>query len=183
MGASGRTYVVPDLHGRFDLLKLALSSIEKNEAGSVVFTGDYIDRGPQSREVIERLIAGPSTGWKWICLLGNHEDMLIQASQNWLKIRQWLRNGGEATLRSYGSKTGSMLDFSMVEPAHVAWMQALPLFHRDQHRVYVHAGMEEGVPLDQQSKHTLIWKRYGEGSAEGYGALHIVVSDVLRPRL
>lgn len=174
MGAVSKTYVVPDLHGRFDLLKLALSNIEKNEPGTVIFTGDYIDRGPQSREIIERLIAGPQKGWKWVCLLGNHEDMLVQASQSWFKIRQWLRNGGDATLRSYGSKTGSMFGISVVELAHVEWMKTLPLFHQDDHRVYVHAGVEEDVPLDQQSKHTLIWKRYGDGSAEGYGALHVV---------
>jgi len=169
-----KTYVVPDLHGCFDLLGLALSKIEKNEPGTIIFTGDYIDRGPQSREIIERLVAGPSKGWTWICLLGNHEDMLIQASQSWLKRRQWLRNGGDETLRSYDSKTGSMFDVSLVEPAHVEWLKALPLFHRDKHRVYVHAGLEEGVPLDRQSKHTLIWKRYLSGSNEGYGDFHIV---------
>jgi serine/threonine protein phosphatase 1 len=171
---SKKTYVVPDLHGRFDLLKLAISNIEKNEPGTVIFTGDYIDRGPQSREIIERLIAGPSKGWTWICLLGNHEDMLIQASQSWLKIRQWLRNGGDATLRSYGSKTGSMLDISRVEPTHVEWLKTLPLFHQDEHRVYVNAGLDDGVALDRQSKHTLIWKRYPSGSKEEYGALHVV---------
>jgi hypothetical protein len=92
--------------------------------------------------------------------------LLIQASQSWLKIRHWLNNGGDATLKSYGSKTGSMLDVSLVEPAHVDWLKALPLFHRDQHRVYVHAGLEEGIPLDQQSKHTAIWKRYPSDSQE-----------------
>jgi serine/threonine protein phosphatase 1 len=152
---SKKTYVVPDLHGRFDLLKLAISNIEKNEPGTVIFTGDYIDRGPQSREVID-------------------EDMLMQASQSWLKIRQWLRNGGDATLRSYGSKTGSMLDISRVEPTHVEWLKTLPLFHQDEHRVYVNAGLDDGVALDRQSKHTLIWKRYPSGSKEEYGALHVV---------
>jgi serine/threonine protein phosphatase 1 len=170
---SKKTYVVPDLHGRFDLLKLALSDIEKNEPGIIIFTGDYIDRGPQSREIIERLIAGPSKGWTWICLLGNHEDMLIQASQSWLKIRQWLRNGGNETLKSYGAGRWSIPDLSVVD-SHMDWLKALPLFHQDQHRVYVHAGLEEGNLLDQQSKDTLIWKRYPSGSNEGYGALHVV---------
>jgi serine/threonine protein phosphatase 1 len=164
----------PTFTGDLICLNWPFSTSRKTNPGTVIFTGDYIDRGPQSREIIERLIAGPSKGWKWICLLGNHEDMLIQASQNWFKIRQWLRNGGDATLRSYGSKTGSMLAFSIVEPAHVEWMKTLRLFHQDKHRVYVHAGVEEGVPLDQQSKHTLIWKRYRDGSAEGYDALHVV---------
>jgi serine/threonine protein phosphatase 1 len=169
-----KTYVVPDLHGRFDLLELALSKIGKNEPGTVIFTGDYIDRGPRSQKVIERLVAGPPVGWKWICLLGNHEDMLIQASQSWLKIRHWLRNGGDATLRSYGARSGSMFDILIVDPDHLDWLKSLPLFHQDKHRVYVHAGVEEGIPLDQQSRHALIWKRYLSGSTEGYGDFHIV---------
>jgi serine/threonine protein phosphatase 1 len=172
--AAAKTYVIPDLHGRFDLLERALSNIEKNEPGAIVFTGDYIDRGPQSRAVVERLIAGPSKGWRWICLLGNHEQMMIEAAQGWSKTRYWLGNGGDATLISYGAKPGSMADVSLLEPAHIEWMKALPLFHRDRRRVYVHAGLEDGIPLDQQRKQTLIWKRYAGGSKEGYGDLHIV---------
>jgi serine/threonine protein phosphatase 1 len=171
---SARTYVIPDLHGRFDLLEIALSEIEKHEPGTVVFTGDYIDRGPQSREIVKRLIAGPAHGWRWICLLGNHEDMLIQASQNWLKVGQWLRNGGGATLMSYGSRKGSIADFSLVDPSHVDWIKDLPLLHQDKHRIYVHAGVEQGVQLDQQARQTLLWKRYDSKSIEGYGTFHVV---------
>ena len=106
--------------------------------------------------------------------VGNHEDTLIEASRDRRKRSHWLDNGGDATLMSYGSRTGSMRDLSLVEAAHVEWMKALPLFHRDEHRVYVHAGLDEEIPLDHQSKHILIWKRYRDGSAEGYGALHVV---------
>jgi serine/threonine protein phosphatase 1 len=141
------------IHGRFDLLTLALSKIEKNEPGTVIFPGDYIDRGPQSREVIERLIAGPSKGWKWICLLGNHEDMLVQASQSWFEIRQWLRNGGDATLRSYGSKTGSMFGISVVGPAHVEWMKTLSLTSRI---LLPLGGRCEGAPPRSRAKITII---------------------------
>jgi serine/threonine protein phosphatase 1 len=66
--------------------------------------------------------------------------MLIQASQNWFKIRQWLRNGGNETLRSYGAGRWSIPDLSVVEPAHVEWLKTLPLFHQDEHCVYVHRG-------------------------------------------
>jgi serine/threonine protein phosphatase 1 len=171
---STKTYVIPDLHGRFDLLQLALSKIEPREPGTVVFTGDYIDRGPQSREVIERLIAGPAAGWKWICLKGNHEDMLIQASQDRFKVNGWLVNGGNATLISYGVELGTSPDLSLVDSSHVNWLKRLPLLHRDKYRIYVHAGVDQEVPLEKQNKQTLIWKRYRADFELGYGPFHVV---------
>jgi serine/threonine protein phosphatase 1 len=72
-----KTYVIADLHGRYDLLNLALTRIEASAPGTVVFLGDYIDRGPASRQIIERLIAGPSVGWNWVTLKGNHEELLV----------------------------------------------------------------------------------------------------------
>jgi serine/threonine protein phosphatase 1 len=171
---SAKTYVVPDLHGRFDLLRLAISNIEQREPGTVVFTGDYIDRGPQSREVIERLIAGPKPGWKWICLAGNHEDMLIDASIDHLKINRWLRNGGDATLISYGLGQDAIADPSLFDLSHLDWTKGLLLFYQDNHRIYVHAGVDQEVPLDKQKKQTLIWKRYRADFKEGYGAFHVV---------
>jgi serine/threonine protein phosphatase 1 len=171
---STKTYVVPDLHGRFDLLQLALSRIEQREPGTIVFTGDYIDRGPQSREVIERLIAGPAPGWNWICLTGNHEDMLIQASRDRLKVSGWLVNGGNATLTSYGVGLGTIPDLSLVDSSHVNWLKSLPLLHRDKHRIYVHAGVDQEVPLEKQNKQTLIWKRYRADFEQGYGPFHVV---------
>jgi diadenosine tetraphosphatase ApaH/serine/threonine PP2A family protein phosphatase len=171
---TSKTYVVPDLHGRFDLLETALARIEAAPPGRVVFTGDYIDRGPQSREVLERLIAGPQlAGWRWICLKGNHEDMLIQASADPRKLRWWLDNGGDATLISYGRKRGEAADASRIDPVHIEWMRALPLFFEDAFRLYVHAGVDEGVPLSEQS-HNLMWKRYRPDIDVGYGDLHVV---------
>ena len=171
---TSRTYVVPDLHGRFDLLEMALARIEAEAPGRVVFTGDYIDRGPQSREILERLIAGPrQSGWKWICLKGNHEDMALQAHADPRKARWWLDNGGDATLASYGGRRSLSGDASRIDPAHLEWMRALPLFHQDAYRLYIHAGVDEGVPLAEQS-HNLMWKRYRPDIDAGYGALHIV---------
>jgi serine/threonine protein phosphatase 1 len=76
-----KTYAIADLHGRFDLLEMALTCIvERAEpSGTVVTLGDYVDRGPDSRKIIERLIAGPGLdGWRLICLKGNHEDIMWQ---------------------------------------------------------------------------------------------------------
>src|SRR5262249_18355698 len=76
-----KTYAIADLHGRFDLLEMALACIvERAEPlGTLVTLGDYVDRGPDSRKIIERLMAGLGReGWRLICLKGNHEDIMWQ---------------------------------------------------------------------------------------------------------
>ena len=65
-----KTYVIADMHGRLDLLEAALARIEENTPGKVVFTGDFVDGGPQSRGVVARLIAGPPGGWEWVFVRG-----------------------------------------------------------------------------------------------------------------
>jgi serine/threonine protein phosphatase 1 len=168
-----RTYAVPDLHGRWDLLEIALAEIEEEVPGTVVFLGDYVDRGPQSRQIVECLIDGPRPGWRWICLKGNHEEMMVDALTGRREPDRWLFNGGDATLRSYGQHEGGY-EPGLVPVAHIAWMQSLPLLHRDQHRVYVHAGVDANLPLDAQDAATLLWLRYPDDYAEGHSGLHIV---------
>ena len=175
MPIASKTYVIPDLHGRFDLLELALAKIEADKPGTVVFTGDYVDRGPQSRQVIERLIAGSAIpGWKWVCLKGNHEDMMRQAFSKSAKLDWWLGNGGGATLLSYGQRVDQVADPSIIPQEHIDWIKGLPLYHVDNHRLYVHAGVDPDLSPDGQTEHTLTWKRYSAGDAGGFGPLHIV---------
>jgi serine/threonine protein phosphatase 1 len=172
---ASKTYVIADLHGRFDLLEMALAKIEANEPGTVVFVGDYVDRGPQSHQVIVRLIAGPTIPrWKWICLKGNHEDMMRQAFGKSAKLEWWLGNGGGATLLSYGRRADQFADPSIIPQGHIDWIKGLPLYHVDNHRLYVHAGVDPGLSLEDQTEHTLIWKRYSACDTGGFGALHLI---------
>lgn len=168
---AGLTFAVADLHGRFDLLGDALAAIENYPAGAfartVVFLGDYVDRGPHGAEVMERLVAGPPEGWAWICLKGNHEAMMALALRNPDRLDWWIGNGGDATVASYRERRDEIA-------AHLAFVDALPTLHRDAHRVYVHAGVDPAVPLDAQADRTLLWKRYADGDAGGHGPLHVV---------
>ena len=103
-----RTYVIPDLHGRFDLLESAVDRIMTDpEPGTIVTLGDYVDRGPQSRQVIQLLIRGIPHPWKLITLKGNHEDMMQQVCGGRADIDWCLGNGGAATLVSYGQKSAT----------------------------------------------------------------------------
>jgi serine/threonine protein phosphatase 1 len=165
------TYVIPDLHGRDDLLGEALAEISahaRGNAGVIVTIGDYVDKGPQSKEVIDRLLSGMAEGWRLVALKGNHDAMMVEALQDPTKMDSWRGKGGDAALASYGG------DPAAVPHAHIAWLDQLRLMHLDAHRLYVHAGVDPDLPLDRQSEATLLCKRYPKGFSGGYGERHVV---------
>jgi serine/threonine protein phosphatase 1 len=142
--AAGWIYAVGDIHGRFDLLSRAVFAIARH-AGErprrMIFLGDYVDRGPASRPVVDRLMALEEAG-EATCIKGNHEEMMVRAlsegGQSWW---HWLANGGAETLASYGA--ASREEAAETVPArHLAWMSGLPLTTADEHRIYVHAGLD-----------------------------------------
>src|ERR1044072_3736911 len=137
------TYVIPDLPGRFDLLTEMLAKIEAHAAGKVgtiVALGDYVNKGPDSRRVIERMRAGLFGGWPFVPLKGNHDAMMVEALRDRSKMEGWIEKGGDATITSYGG------DPSAIPQADVAWVDGLPLIHLDAYRIYVHAGLHARAP-------------------------------------
>ena len=123
-------------------LRKLLAMIEARWAsGTVVFIGDYIDRGPDSRGVIELLKAGPAKpDWQWIMLKGNHEDMMVGAYMGRYERDWWLDNGGLETELSYDGR---------VPTGDLAWADGLPLMHLDPYRIFVHAGVVPEVATRQ----------------------------------
>jgi serine/threonine protein phosphatase 1 len=165
------TYVIPDIHGRDDLLGEALAGItvrSRGERGAIVMIGDYVDKGPDSKAVIDRLLAGVDAGWHLVTLKGNHDALMVEALRDPSKMAAWMAKGGHAALASYGG------DPAAVPPAHIDWLDRLQLLHVDTHRVYVHAGVDPELPLDQQSEATLLCKRYPKEFSGGFGARHVV---------
>jgi serine/threonine protein phosphatase 1 len=165
------TYVIPDIHGRIDLLRDGFAGIVGHAAGrlgTIVTLGDYVDKGPDSKAVIDFLLAGPPRGWSFFPLKGNHDAMMVEALRDPSRLPYWLERGGEAALRSYGG------DPSKVAPRDIEWLDRLALMHVDRQRIYVHAGLDPELPLDRQTEKTLLWKRYPEGYAAGFGDHHVV---------
>ncbi|MFD0935602.1 metallophosphoesterase family protein [Methylobacterium trifolii] len=156
----GPIYACGDIHGRLDLLEKFLTWVGDDSSGSstVVFLGDYVDRGPHSRGVIERLMAGPTrSGERWYPIKGNHESLLVSA---WLApqsrhAEMWLMCGGSAALRSYSNEA----DIRDIPEEHVRFLDSLPLGYDDGERLYVHAGVRPGVPMWAQAAHDLLWIR------------------------
>jgi serine/threonine protein phosphatase 1 len=164
------TYVIPDIHGRDDLLSRALAAISDHGGGAggvIVAIGDYVDKGPDSRQVVDRLLSGIAGG-NLVALKGNHDAMMVAGLRDPAKLASWMEKGGDTALASYGGSP------SAVPEAHIAWLDQRPLMHVDAHRVYVHAGVDPELPLAQQNEETLLWKRYPKGYGGGFGTRHVV---------
>jgi serine/threonine protein phosphatase 1 len=151
------TFAIGDIHGCLDKLRRLLAACEAHAAGRparFVCLGDYIDRGPDSRGVVELLMqrqqAQPAT---MVCLRGNHEQMAIAAHEDERAMALWLRNSGATTQRNYRRTHGR------IEEAHLAWLRALPFCHDDGLRFFVHAGIDLTRPLDQQDDEVMVWMR------------------------
>lgn len=168
------TYVCGDIHGKYDMLEKALDYIKSQTPGTLIFLGDYVDRGPDSNKVLETIIQGIS-GWKIIALKGNHEDMMYRATIDRNKDYEtvWLTNGGIKTLNSY-SKNGSIDRPTMDK--HLNFIQNMPLYYMDNHRFYVHAVVFPG-PLHLQQD-SMLWGRFGsanKGWVELNGKIYHIV--------
>ena len=174
---STRIYVVGDIHGRSDLLTRIHEAIRIDVRDrptslkrTVVYLGDYVDRGPGSFNVLETLIRTPLEGMKSVYLKGNHEDMMLRFIRG-DNAPHWLHNGGDATLASYGITASWMTpDASNMEAlrrrlqdampaAHGAFLESLRLFYVAGDYLFVHAGIRPGVPLDAQRPADLLWIR------------------------
>jgi serine/threonine protein phosphatase 1 len=153
--SSALTFAVGDIHGCLDKLERLIATCEAHAAGRparFVFLGDYVDRGPDSRGVIELLMrrqqAQPDAV---VCLKGNHEQLAIDAHDSERAVSLWLANSGAVTLESYGG--------GRISSAHLAWLRALPLCHDDGMRFFVHAGVDLNKPLDRQLPEVMLWIR------------------------
>lgn len=165
------TFVIPDIHGRLDLLREGLAAIAERSQGegdTIVAIGDYVDKGPASKGVIERMLSGVGGNFRLVTLKGNHDAMMAGALRNPSKMADWLAKGGEAALASYGG------DPANVPQAHIDWLDRLQPFHVDRYRLYVHAGVDPQISLDGQREETMLWKRYPKGYPGGFENLHVV---------
>ena len=170
-----RIYAVGDIHGRADLLAALFARIDDDlEASPItksiqVFIGDYIDRGPYSRDVIEMIIARKRTH-RVVCLKGNHEAYVSQIASDPAKLAEWKQVGGINTLLSYGlrpsTRSGPEADRELAAAFHEAmpanhhqFMQSLVLSFACGDFFFAHAGVRPGIPFDKQSQLDLLWIR------------------------
>lgn len=186
-------YAIGDIHGRADLLGQLLDRIADDAAGmtparyrTLIFLGDYVDRGPGSADVVETLLFGLPAGFDARFIKGNHEAMMLDFLRGRAKPMPWLQNGGDATLASYGvdiSRADTSDEWAertrdsfaqLLPRGHLVFFDNLELMIEIGDYLFVHAGIRPGRPLDQQDPHDLIWIREEFGSyREDFGRLVI----------
>jgi serine/threonine protein phosphatase 1 len=166
--AGERVYAIGDIHGRADLLRQILLQIDADvsmnhvKRRQIVFLGDYVDRGPDTRGVLET-IRGLDNLNDVVLLAGNHEVFMLEALEDVSALSSWLWAGGRETLLSYDIRvplTVTAQDLTeTLEEAHkkipvadMAFLRGLKTYHTVGDYAFVHAGVRPGIPLDQQSK-------------------------------
>ncbi|QDL91975.1 serine/threonine protein phosphatase [Paroceanicella profunda] len=171
-----RIYAIGDVHGCRDALTARHQQIRDDLArhpteteALLIHVGDYIDRGPDSRGVIDDLMAFSMPGVEMHCLKGNHDHLLLRflaAPEEMHCPHHYLTPnlGGPKTLASYGVSEGRMMDvhaaaLKAVPQAHQAFLAGLPLSLRVGDYLFVHAGIRPGVPLEEQTEQDMIWIR------------------------
>lgn len=164
-------FAIGDIHGRADLLEALLRRLDDEGANApgarIIFLGDYIDRGPDSRAVIARLIALRNERPATIFLKGNHEDRALAFVAAPEAHADWLDWGGAETLVSYGvaqPETRPSVElgpeFAAAAPAsHLEFLRSLELSAEIGDYFFAHAGVRPGVPLELQEAQDLLWIR------------------------
>ncbi|HWE62074.1 MAG TPA: metallophosphoesterase family protein [Chloroflexota bacterium] len=146
-----RLIAIGDIHGAVSALHRLLQQVEPGADDTLLFLGDYVDRGEDSRAVLDALITLEQTH-RCIFLKGNHEDMLLKAIQGgteeWLI---WLGNGGVTTLRDF--------DQALPPARYLSWLQRLDLSYETDSHYYVHAGLLPGVPPAESTDMDRLWIR------------------------
>ncbi len=149
-----RTIVIGDIHGCCKALLSLLDAISPGTDDLLIFLGDYVDRGPDSKGVIETLI-GLTSLTKAIFLQGNHEIM-FRGALSGLDAAPWLELGGRPTLTSYGGT------LDRVPSQHVSFLAACQAYFETESHIFVHANYDPALPMDEQSEFALYWEHLVE---------------------
>lgn len=180
-------FPIGDIHGAYDPMKRLYDKIVQEIAngidpafgGTIVFMGDYVDRGPDSKKVLDFLMnledfEVNGNPVRHVILMGNHEEMMCQAYRypnQGPMLRMWEANGGVETLESFGVTKEEFFAGKLLK--YIEWMENLDVLWVDPDYVFVHAGLDNYRPLDQQSIHMCLWA--GNRDPDAYGHMNRVV--------
>lgn len=151
-------YAIGDIHGCLKVLKAIFNQKIIKKDNTVVFLGDYIDRGPNSKKVLDWLIRNKEN-YNFKFILGNHEIMMSVAKTSNNRLTEWLHFGGAQTLDSY--KIGDTSKWmNKIDNTYWEFIESCKSYIEIGNFIFVHAGLETGKKIEEQNKHHLFWKKY-----------------------
>ena len=153
-----RTLAIGDIHGFLDAFDALLAVVGPQPDDRIITLGDYVDRGPDSAGVLDRLLEWHATGIL-IPLRGNHDEMMLASRRDKSPRRLWLRYGGVQTLESYGH-SATAEEYDRVPESHYRFIEhtCRDWYETDTH-LFAHANIHPEVPMDKQDKSVLLWER------------------------
>ena len=150
-----RTFIIGDIHGCSKTFrKLVTEEIQLRKSDKLYCIGDYIDRGNDSKGVIDFILKLRKENYQVHTLRGNHEQMLLQSTESEQKFESWMNNGGEATLNSFRINTVKEL-----EPAYLNFFKRTKYFIQTKKFILVHAGLNFAIPKPLKDKDAMLWIR------------------------
>ena len=151
-----RQFAIGDIHGCLTALQVLERELAFGDDDTVVTLGDYVDRGPDSRGVIEFLL-GLSKRCRLVALRGNHEIMMLRARDDRSSLLNWIACGGDSTLDSYGAA-----GFQDVPQSDWNFIAGTVRYYETEDDFFVHANVRPDLPLEDQSDYNLFWEHLGE---------------------
>lgn len=147
-------YAISDIHGCFKTFKALLRKIKFSKKDELYLLGDYIDRGPNSKGVIDHIWHLQSDGYTVHCLKGNHEQMLLQSYLNFTAYRSWKQHGGFQTMQSFKAES-----LQEIPKEYLQWMRQLPHYLEVGEYILVHAGFKFDMPNPFDENEAMLWER------------------------
>jgi serine/threonine protein phosphatase 1 len=156
----GKIFAIGDIHGCISQLDKLLAQLDI-DAGedTLLFIGDYIDRGPNPKGVIDSILDIRKSIGNVVCLSGNHEDMFLNYCLDGRDEDLYMSNGGMRTLASYGFMREGTEELILPD-SHREFFTTLRTYYETDDYIFVHAGLRPGVPLDRQDREDLLWIRF-----------------------
>jgi serine/threonine protein phosphatase 1 len=150
----GRHFAMGDIHGCSTALRTLIKAIDPRPEDSLVILGDFIDWGPNTKGVVEQLIA-LSARCRLITLLGNHEEMLLNALESKSDFRYWLKFGASETLTSYSPHS---TDLNVIPTDHIRFIRGCRDYFETETHIFVHANYDPNLPMNRLSETKLRWE-------------------------
>lgn len=151
-------YAIGDIHGSLIALKTIFKQGLIRKEDTVVFLGDYVDKGSNSKGVLDWIMANKDN-YNFEFILGNHEIMMLAAKLSKERFLEWLPSGGQETLNSYSIRKQSSW-INKIDVAHWDFIESCKPYLEINDDLFVHAGLEPNKELSEQNKHHLFWKKY-----------------------
>jgi serine/threonine protein phosphatase 1 len=156
----GKIFAIGDIHGCISQLDKLLAQLDiDKEEDTLLFIGDYIDRGPDPKGVIDSILDIRKSIGNVVCLSGNHEDMFLNYCLDGRDEDLYMSNGGMRTLASYGFMREGTEELILPD-SHREFFTTLRTYYETDDYIFVHAGLRPGVPLDRQDREDLLWIRF-----------------------